>query len=225
MKENLVDIRNIRFSWNPGEELIHMDGFSIERGERVLLRGESGCGKTTLLNLITGIRRVDSGYLAVDGVELSSLKAHARDRFRAKNIGYIFQQFNLIPYLNARDNILSSIVFSPESEAKKNSEERLDFFAKELGLEDLMRKKAHELSIGQQQRVALARALLSKPQLLIADEPTSALDTTTREKFMRLLIDESEQQGTTLLAVSHDNAIGGYFERVVDFEELNGGAS
>ncbi|MDC7223510.1 MAG: ABC transporter ATP-binding protein [Spirochaetales bacterium] len=222
----MIRIENIRFDWVPGTKLINIPELSVEKGEKVLIKGESGSGKTTLLTLLTGIQTVNEGILEVDGVELKSLKPAQRDRFRGDHLGYIFQQFNLIPYLSIEGNIQAALTFSERkrSREQENVGEKIDSLLEELGLSHAKDKPVRELSIGQQQRVALARALMGRPALIIADEPTSSLDGKNRVGFMNLLIKECEKEGTTLLVVSHDPEIDEHFDRIVEFHEINGEA-
>ena len=223
----MIQLENVRFAWKKDETLIDVPEFKIAKGEKVMLRGESGCGKTSLLSLITGIQTVDSGLLTVDGVELKGLKSSRRDKFRGDHIGYIFQQFNLIPWLSIEKNILASVTFSSAKKERENSDlhSRIENLMEELGLGAFKGKAIRELSLGQQQRVALARALVGHPPLIIADEPTSSLDEKNRSSFMDLLIDECEKEGSTLLVVSHDSHISEHFDRIVEFHHLNGGTN
>jgi putative ABC transport system ATP-binding protein len=220
----MVQIENIRFDWVSDTKLINIPNLKIEKGEKVLIKGESGSGKTTLLSLLTGIQIVQEGILKVDGVELKTLKPSQRDRFRGDHLGYIFQQFNLIPYLSIEGNIEAALTFS-ETKRKREPEhleKKIDSLLAELGLSHAKGKPVRELSIGQQQRVALARALMGRPPLIIADEPTSSLDGKNRISFMNLLIGECNKEGTTLLVVSHDPEIDSYFDRIIEFHEVNG---
>ncbi|THF63026.1 ABC transporter ATP-binding protein [Pseudothauera nasutitermitis] len=223
-----VALRGLRFAW-PGtpRPCLEIDAFELAAGERVFLHGPSGSGKTTLLSLIGGVLDPDAGHVAVHGQELGALHAGARDRFRADHIGFVFQLFNLIPYLSARDNILLPCRFSrarrariaaaggdPAAEAARLAA-RLDLQAA------LLDHPAAELSVGQQQRVAAARALIGRPPLVIADEPTSALDADRQRGFLDLLLAECAQAGAALLFVSHDGRLAEHFDRVVALGELN----
>lgn len=221
----MIRIENACFGWRKGEELIRIPRLEVPRGEKVLIRGRSGCGKTTLLTLLAGIRRIDRGSLRIRGQELKELSSRGRDRFRGDHMGYIFQQFNLIPWLSVEENIRAPLLFSPVKRAKEKgrSEERTREMLAALSLEETAHKKARDLSIGQQQRVAVARALVGGPELILADEPASALDPATKEEFLRLLFRECGKRETTLLLVSHDALLKEGFDREIPFEELNGG--
>jgi putative ABC transport system ATP-binding protein len=224
----LVDIRGLRYTW-PGQAApcLEIDTFRVEAGEAVLLHGPSGSGKSTLLSLIGGVLTPQAGEVAVLGRALGGLSGPARDRWRADHVGFIFQLFNLLPYLSVEDNILLPCRFShrrreriaaagrsPHAEAKR--------LAAHLDLPpELLARRAANLSVGQQQRVAAARALIGQPELVIADEPTSALDADRQEAFLDLLARECAEAGAGLLFVSHDLRLGAHFGRVLHLAELN----
>ncbi len=222
----MIHLENALFAWPDEEALINIRDFSVKEGEKVFLKGSSGSGKTTLLSLVAGIQTIQSGSLKVRGEELKNMKCHKRDRFRGDHMGYIFQQFNLLPWLSIEDNILAPVLFSPVKRKKEKGKHhnKVRELLDELSLDVDLRKKAGNLSIGQQQRVAVARALIGNPELIIADEPTSALDADRRKNFMNLLFSECEKRGATLLVVSHDRELATRFSRVVDLESINGGA-
>ncbi len=220
-----IEINNMEYSW-PGQStpLLKIADFQVERGESLLLQGKSGCGKTTLLSLLAGINTVDRGELKILGKEPKTMKPVDRDRFRGDKIGFIFQQFNLIPYLTVTENITAPFLFSKDSSIKADHKELKDRAAELLTHLDLKidpEKRVTELSIGQQQRVAAARALITAPELIIADEPTSALDDDSADAFLKLLFRETEKLGSTLVVVSHNRALESSFPRVVKMEEIN----
>lgn len=216
----------IAFGWPGKPLLLDIPQFSLARGERVFLRGPSGSGKSTLLGLLAGVLTPARGRIMVLGTDLGGLSAGARDRFRGEHLGFIFQMFNLIPYLSVLENVILPATFSP-ARAKRvpggdlRAEAARLLSALGLGASHYLDRPVTELSIGQQQRVAAARALLGRPSLLIADEPTSSLDHDAREDFLRLLMDECRTQGSALLFVSHDTSLGRLFDRVVCLAELN----
>ena len=219
-------IESLRFAWRSGDpDLLALDALQLAAGERLLLRGPSGSGKSTLLGLVGGVLRPQQGTIQVLGQDLGALSGPARDRFRADHIGFVFQQFNLLPYLGMLDNVLLACRFSPRRRRRLGDgaarEARRCLAA--LGLDDpqLARRPAAELSVGQQQRVAVARALLGEPELVIADEPTSALDAGARDAFLELLFAECRRSGAALLFVSHDPALAPAFHRVVELAEVN----
>ncbi|MGF1864322.1 ABC transporter ATP-binding protein [Enterovibrio norvegicus] len=223
---SILKLENVRFRWEGQSDWqIDIPAFSVEQGEKVFLKGASGSGKSTLLSLIAGINLASSGNLQLCETELTALKGSQRDAFRADNIGYIFQQFNLLPYLSVLDNVLLPCRFS--SLRKQRVSGDLAQEAKRLLLaldlpETCLTKPVTALSIGQQQRVAAARALIGKPALLLADEPTSALDFDSRNAFIALLMKECEHAGSSLLFVSHDHTLESHFDRSVSLTEING---
>ncbi|WP_290537952.1 ABC transporter ATP-binding protein [Alcanivorax sp.] len=211
----VLELDNLRYQ-HPGQArpFIHIDHFALQAGERVLLHGPSGCGKSTLLSLVTGIRPARDGNIRVSGKPFSSLSQRRRDAFRADHIGVIFQAFNLLPYLNAVDNVCLSAGFSrrrcEREGASSNKQRRIaaQELLTRLGLDAAPSAlPAWQLSFGQQQRVAAARALFGKPDLIIADEPTSALDADSRDTLLALLCEQCEQAGSALLMVSHDSQV------------------
>lgn len=225
----VIDITGLSFTWPKGlSPVLEIDHFRVEPGELLFVMGPSGSGKSTLLGLLTGILLPQQGEVKVLAQRISQLRGSARDRFRADNIGYIFQIFNLIPYLSVVENVTLPCQFSSfrkEKIQRKGAsphDEALRLLA-HLNLKDpgLLDKPVVELSVGQQQRVAAARALIGGPALVIADEPTSSLDTEHRESFLRLLFDECSRSGATLIFVSHDTSLVPLFDRVVEFRKIN----
>lgn len=216
-------ISDLRFSW-PGDGFtLSVPALRVARGERVLLLGASGSGKSTLLSLICGINAADSGRVVVDGTDLASLRPAARDRFRAERIGVIFQQFNLLPHVSARDNVLLPLRFAPDRRARAGDEPAAALgLTRALGLPDALvtRGTAAALSVGQQQRVAVARALIGAPPLIVADEPTSALDAGAQGAFLDLMFAQLDGAGASLLMVSHDDRIAARFDRVLDLGDI-----
>jgi putative ABC transport system ATP-binding protein len=190
----------------------------------VFIKGPSGSGKSTLLGLLTGIISPQQGNVSILNTDLNQLKQHQKDRFRADHIGYIFQQFNLLPYLSVIDNVILPCHFSPQRKRKAGSALKTAAInlLQRLHLDKtLLDKPVIELSIGQQQRVAAARALIGHPELLIADEPTSALDQDNRTAFIELLMEEVSQTGSSLIFVSHDATLESLFSRTINLTELN----
>ena len=216
-------LTGLRFSW-PGDTrpTIAIDAFALRAGERVFLAGPSGSGKSTLLGLIAGTLRPQSGQVAIAGVDAQALAQRRRDALRADHIGVIFQQFNLLPFLSALDNVLLAVRFSKrraERAAARDGSPRTQALRllAALGLQaELIQRPAAQLSVGQQQRVAAARALLGAPELVLADEPTSALDADRRREFLELLLSECAAAGSALLFVSHDRALQPWFDRSVE---------
>ena len=221
----VLEIRDLRFRW-PGsrQDLIDIPAFGVESGESLLLLGPSGSGKSTLLSLMAGVLTASSGTVSLLGQDWAAMRAARRDAWRAQHLGYIFQQFNLLPYLSAMDNVMLPCRFSPVRKARAGGDPKA--MARELlqqvGLpESVWSQSAARLSVGQQQRVAAARALMGRPELLIADEPTSALDEDLRDSFMRMLRDSQGRLHSAMVFVSHDIRLQPYFDRVVRLPELN----
>lgn len=221
----LIEIRNLHFAW-PGEaEAVSIEQLQLQPGEHLFIQGPSGSGKSTLLNLIAGVLSGFKGDIKLAGHSLASLSERQRDRLRADHIGVLFQQFNLLPYLNLIDNVsLPCTLSAPRREAAIRRSGSVQAEAHrllerlQLPTELFQRRAVAELSIGQQQRVAAARALIGAPELIIADEPTSALDGTSRDRFMQLLLEELAQSNTTLLLVSHDPELADHFSRHLTLE-------
>lgn len=222
-RDPAIELSGMRFGWPGGAPLLDIAELRVARGERVFLRGPSGSGKSTLLGLIGGVLAPDAGAVRVLGQPLHEMSAAARDRFRGEHVGFVFQMFNLLPYLTVRENVQLALRFAPARAARVASPaEEAGRLLRALDIEAaLLDRPVTRLSIGQQQRVAAARALLGAPELLIADEPTSALDHDARESFLRLLSNECATHGITLLFVSHDPTLGPMFDRQLSLPDLN----
>jgi len=222
-------LENVRFAWRRGApDVIDIDHFAVQRGERLFIAGPSGSGKSTLLNLLGGVVTPREGHLKVLGTDLGKVRGWRRDRFRADHVGFVFQMFNLVPYLSVIDNVTLPCRFSrrrrqrAEARSANVSADAARLLGElELHRSELLSRSVVDLSIGQQQRVAVARALIGAPEIVIADEPTSALDEGTRERFLELLFSECEQQRATLLFVSHDRRIGEMFDRHLSLSQIN----
>lgn len=232
MSVPVVSLDHVRFAWPGRPPLLDIPSLTLHPGERVFLKGPSGSGKTTLLSLISGVQLPDQGQVRLLGQDLAELSRSARDQFRADHSGYIFQMFNLLPYLSLKDNIALPCRFSrlrrQRAIARHGSVAAATVdLLDHLGLSQAASgdRPVAELSIGQQQRVAAARALIGSPELIIADEPTSALDADTREAFLQLLFTECQAAGSALLFVSHDGTLEGLFDRSLALGELNRAAA
>lgn len=221
----VVLLRDLQFRWRRDDPpVLHLDELRIEAGETVFLRGASGSGKTTLLNLIAGVLTPSVGSVELLGESMVDLSAARRDRFRADHVGFVFQMFNLLPFLSVVDNVLLPCRFSKRRAAAAGDlHAEADRLLTALGLSAPARRARDvtELSVGQQQRVALARGLIGRPELVICDEPTSALDADSRDGFLALLEAECEAAGAALLFVSHDASLARRFARRLDMAELN----
>ncbi|MDP5255594.1 MULTISPECIES: ABC transporter ATP-binding protein [unclassified Vibrio] len=222
---NAVTLSDLTFRWpNSPQATLIIEQLNIEPQEHVFIKGPSGCGKSTLLSILTGIQNPTQGSVRILNTDLASLNARARDQFRADHIGYIFQQFNLLPYLNVLDNVLLPLQFSKKRRQAtgRDTKQKARLLLSQLGLpENLFSQSVTALSIGQQQRVAAARALIGDPDLIIADEPTSALDHDNRHTFIELLLSQANRVGSTVLFVSHDPTLEAQFSTSLDLTQIN----
>jgi putative ABC transport system ATP-binding protein len=222
----LVEIHNLEFSYPDGEKILSIPEWSLKTEEKIFLYGPSGTGKTTFLEILAGVLVPQKGMVQFLSTDLVTLSASERDQFRAAHMGYIFQNFNLIPYLSVEENIALPCRLSRERRAhleEKNINQEIHHLCDSLGIAELLNKNVSKLSVGQQQRVAVARALLGKPSLILADEPTSALDYDHREKFLNLLFELCAECKTGLVFVSHDRSIEHLFDRSLSLHEINRG--
>jgi len=223
-RDALLEIRDLRFRW-PADAVPVIDDLSVDlaAGERVFLAGASGSGKSTLLALIGGLVVPDRGTIRLAGQPLEALGGAARDRFRADHIGIIFQQLNLLPWLDAPGNVRLGLRFSRRRRAQvADAEVAIAGLLDAMALpRRLWPRPANELSIGQQQRVAAARALIGRPDLILADEPTSALDADRRDAFVEVLFEQAREAGAAVLFVSHDRSLAKQFDRCVELEQIN----
>ena len=222
---------SVRFGW-PGASrpCIDIAHFQVDAGEAVFLHGPSGCGKSTLLSLLAGVLVADEGRIDLLGHDWARQSGGARDRARVAHVGYIFQQFNLLPYLSVIDNVLLPCRFSARRQAQASQHgtprAQAEHLLAQMGLDaSLWPRQAMQLSVGQQQRVAAARALIGQPELVIADEPTSALDEDRREAFLDVLLAACDANRSALVFVSHDQRIAGRFARHVLLPEINRAAA
>jgi putative ABC transport system ATP-binding protein len=209
----VIKTANLQWQWPGQGATLTFPDIRLHSGDHLFIRGPSGSGKSTLLALLSGLNRVMSGSLEVHGQDFARLGGGARDRLRADRTGVIFQQFNLVPYLSALDNVtlpcrLSATRHREAGDPRQTARALLQ--ALDLPADCLARKPS-ALSTGQQQRVAAARALIGAPPLILADEPTSALDTENRDRFVRLLLDQAAENGTSVVFVSHDPALATHF--------------
>ncbi len=218
-------ITDLVFRWPRQAEIcLDIARFELAAGERVFLHGASGSGKSTLLGLLGGVALPQQGRIELLGTDITRLGSRDRDRFRADHIGFLFQQFNLLPWLPALDNVLLPCTFSARRRERAGADPRAEAerMLRHLDLDTASwRKPAGELSVGQQQRVAAARALIGRPEILIADEPTSALDAERQQAFIDLLLQESAAVGAALVFVSHDQRLAGHFDRSIALHDIS----
>ena len=196
--------------------ILDIPEFHVGAGEQVVLMGRSGCGKTTLLHVIAGIARPDSGTVRIDNIDITRLSEAGRDRFRADKLGYVFQTFNLLPGFSALENVLLGMAFGgkPDAGRARNLLER-------VGLKHRMTHRPPMLSVGEQQRVAVARALANRPKLLLADEPTANVDSGHQKQIVDLIRDTCREENVALLLVTHTPEVSAQFSRVERLENFN----
>lgn len=223
----VLDLADLSFGWPRGPTILDIPSFSVAAGEAVFLHGPSGCGKSSLLSLMAGVLLPRAGHVTLLGRDWGALRQVARDRYRVDHVGYLFQQFNLLPYLGVIDNVLIPCRLSArrrEAATARSGSARADaeVWLNGMGLPpSLWRRPALTLSVGQQQRVAAARALIGRPDLVIADEPTSALDDDRRQAFVDLLLSACTEAGSALVFVSHDRRLAARFPREVLLPAIN----
>ena len=216
----MLSIRRLCRSFREGERVhrvLEALDAQVGSGERVAVMGRSGSGKSTLLNLISGIDHADSGSIHVDGLEVTGLGEPERTRFRRAHIGFVYQFFNLIPTLDVAENV--RLVLELNGVRGRAARERSLAALRDVGLDTRVHSAVDALSGGEQQRVAIARALVHAPKLLLADEPTGNLDDATAREVLPALLDLTRARGTTLLIVTHDEALAGAADRVLELRD------
>jgi ABC-type lipoprotein export system ATPase subunit len=216
----MINIHSLEFHYRYGEFRLRVPEFTVAKSEKVAVIGPSGSGKTTLLNLIAGIFTPVSGTASVDNTEVSTLNDAQRRDFRITNIGFVFQDFELLDYLNVLDNILHPYRITRVLTMDRSVRERAVRLAERMGIDDKLRRFADDLSQGEKQRAAICRALLPHPKLILADEATGNLDPENKTLILDLLFQAVEEHEATLLAVTHDHELLKRFDRVVDFQDF-----
>ncbi|TWT47449.1 ABC transporter ATP-binding protein [Botrimarina hoheduenensis] len=218
-------VENLRKSYRvPGGgrlPILDVPRLAVDRAEQLVIRGQSGCGKTTLLNTIAGMTTADEGQIRIGDVDIARLPEAARDRFRARHIGYVFQTFNLLPGFTAIENVMLGMTFTGSRCDRVRAEDLLE----RVGLGHRLRHKPSALSVGEQQRVAVARALVNKPVLLLADEPTANIDPGHQQQIIDLLRSVCETERVAMLLVTHSPEVSSQFDRVEQLEAVNRVAS
>jgi ABC-type lipoprotein export system ATPase subunit len=214
----LIQLEDICKTYHVGElDVPVLKGVSltIERGEMVALMGASGSGKTTLMNLLGCLDRPTSGRYRLDGEEISRLSADGRALVRNKKIGFVFQSFNLLPRTSALDNVMMPLSYTAQDLTDREARRRARTMLERVGLADRLDHEPSQLSGGQQQRVAIARALVNRPPLLLADEPTGNLDSRTSEEILHMFQQLNDEEGITIILVTHDAGVAGHAKRVI----------
>jgi len=222
-----IELKDVSFSYDQSSPVLDIKSLIINSGEKLFIHGPSGSGKSTLLNLIAGVIDPQSGTIGILGTEFSSLSIGQKDQFRGEHIGFVFQNFNLVPYLTIYENIILPLKSSKKRNSKipNGLEAEVQRITSHLKIDGFLNKRVTELSIGQQQRVAVARALIGDPEIIIADEPTSSLDDDVTDGFMKLLLEEHQRKQFTLLFVSHDKRLSKYFDREIPLAQVNAGGN
>ncbi|WP_316015005.1 ABC transporter ATP-binding protein [Roseobacter sp. HKCCA0434] len=219
----MIAVRDLRFA-HPGGFALDIPALDVAPGENVALVGPSGAGKTTLLNLISGIAVPDAGRVTVAGQEMTGLPDRARRRLRAASIGFVFQEFALVDYLTAEENVLYPFRIGEGLRLDRAARDRATALLTDFGLGDKTRRRPARLSQGERQRVAIARALVTGPAVILADEATGNLDPANKAAALDLLFAQTEQTGAALLAVTHDHELLPRFDRVIDFAAMRAAA-
>ena len=215
----MIKLNNVRKDYRSGNNtttIVDVDELNISAGEKIAIVGASGSGKTTLLNLLGGLVVADSGQIVIDGQDITTLSESGRDRFRANNIGYLFQNFHLLDGYSALENVELGMLFASGAVKSQRAAEQLT----KLGLGERLHHQPSELSIGQQARVALARATVNNPKIILADEPTGALDSASAREALDLLFKQSTSHDATLICVTHDKSVAANFDRILDMGQL-----
>lgn len=217
----MIKIQALEFRYRYGEFRLSVAEFAVARSEKVAVIGPSGSGKTTLLNLIGGIITPIQGTVNIGEVMVNELSDPGRRDFRITNIGFVFQDFELLDYLNVMDNILHPYRITGALRLDKEVQTRTVTLAEEMGIGDKLKRYANDLSHGEKQRAAICRALLPRPKLILADEATGNLDPVNKTRILELLFRSVEDHNATLLAVTHDHELLTRFDRVVDFQDFH----
>lgn len=220
----MIEIDDLEFRYEGDGFGLSVAELRITAGETVALIGPSGCGKSTLLNLVAGIEIPDRGDIRIDGRELTAFDDAARRAFRISSIGMVFQEFELLEYLNVGDNIRLPFFLNAVERRASGAMADVIELAESLGLQSLLSRRIDQLSHGERQRVAIGRALITRPSLLLADEPTGNLDPSTRDHIVDLLMQYATDRQATLIMATHDHTLINRFDRVIDFRspELSG---
>ena len=218
----MIELRDVQFEYTRGGFSLHVPELQISAGTRAAAIGPSGSGKTTLLNLISGIERPEAGRIDSAGVRVDCLSPVARRAFRVTNIGFVFQDFLLLDYLDVLQNILYPYRLHHDLRLDADARNRAQRLAADLGIDRLLDRRPDELSQGERQRVAIARALVTAPKLVLADEPTGNLDPATKQHALDLLFEQCDALSMTLLMVTHDHGLLDRFDQVVDVSTFGG---
>jgi putative ABC transport system ATP-binding protein len=216
----VIQINNLVFHYPKSEFELNIEKLTIGQGEKVAVIGPSGSGKTTLLNILSGIFRAEYGSVVVNQSELSSLNEKELRAFRIQQIGFVFQDFKLLEYLNVQDNILLPFRINNCMPGITGKSKKAKELCEHLGVGDKLMKFPKKLSQGEKQRIAISRALINDPAIILADEPTGNLDPVNKTKIMDILFSMSDKNNSTLITVTHDHELLKGFDRVIDFADF-----
>ena len=217
----MIHIQNLDFRYRRADFRLVIDNLKIETGEKVAFVGPSGSGKTTLLNLISGIALPQSGTIQVNGNDVAQLSDKQRRDFRVANTGFVFQRFELIEYLNVKDNILFPFLINPSVDCTPEVRQRMLELAESVGIKSLLKRYPSQLSQGEQQRVAICRAMILSPPLILADEPTGNLDPANKEIILDLMLSAIDVQDRIFVVVTHDQSVAEKCDRTIDFSSFH----
>ena len=229
MSKILIDIKNLKYSFNKTSKFqLNIKKFILKKSDSIHIYGDSGAGKSTFLNLLSGTVNPQEGIINILGNDITKASSFKKDKIRGDHFGIVFQTFNLLPYLTVKNNILLGKAYSNRKQSlfnnDNNDEIKMIMDKLSLSYNELINRKAFELSIGQQQRVAVARALIGRPEIILADEPTSALDKNNQKEFIDLLFKSLNENEQGLIMVSHDKKLSNKFKivkNITDICEIN----
>jgi len=213
----MIELKDIHFQYPQSDFKLQIKNIEFEKGTKTAIIGPSGFGKTTMLNLIAGILLPENGTVQFEELVVNKLSENHRRNFRIQQIGFVFQDFRLIPYLNILDNIILPYRINSILKIENDTLSKAKQLSNELGLDDKLKKYPSKLSHGERQRVAICRALLNHPPIILADEPTGNLDPENKRKIMDILFDYVERYNSTLITVTHDHEMLKGFENTIDF--------
>ncbi len=225
MKSPSIEIKDLRFSYGAQSFELDIQRLSVDEGAQVAVVGSSGCGKTTLAYLIAGIYVPSLGNVSIRGKSISGMSDVERRNFRISNIGFIFQEFELLDYLHVEENIMLPYFVNSSLTLDKRVRERARSLADSVGLADKLRRYPDELSQGEKQRLAICRALVTDPCIIMADEPTGNLDPKNTDSIMQLIRAQAREHGATFMMITHEHGLLGQFDSVIDLETYGGRAS
>ena len=216
----MIQVQQMKFRYGQQGFSLLVREMEVSRGEKLAIVGPSGSGKTTFLDLVAGIQLPESGTIRVGDMDLSRLGEKSRRDFRSSKMGLVFQEFELLEYLSVADNIRLPFLINRSLSRRSLDSDTVTQLAEQVGIGDKLHRRPHQLSQGERQRVAICRALVHQPELLLADEPTGNLDPANKNRIMDLLLDQAEKLSSTLIVVTHDQALLGRFDRTIDVSEF-----